>query len=109
MREYRQQRYDRLTNCEYAGVPRWLMEPYVKEFVNTPEQSWFLNDFMDETRRIETTIHDPDALTTRWTLSRDYQRRAEWTIAEYIYQRNNRNFTTDDGNAGIDLEHEVSE
>ena len=52
MRDYGQQRYDRLTNCEYPGVPRWLMEPYVKEFVNTPEQSWFLNDFMNETRRV---------------------------------------------------------
>jgi hypothetical protein len=50
--EYGQQRYDRLTNCEYPGVPRWLWEPYVKEFVNTPQQSWMLNDMMNETRRI---------------------------------------------------------
>lgn len=46
------QRYDRLTRCEYPGVPRWLREPYVKEFVNTPAQSWMLNDFMNETRRV---------------------------------------------------------
>jgi hypothetical protein len=50
--KYGQQRYDRLTNCEYAGVPRWLWEPYIKEFVNTPKQSWMMNDFMNETRRI---------------------------------------------------------
>lgn len=50
--EYGQQRYDRLTNCEYPGVPRWLWEPYIKEFVNTPKQSWMMNDFMNETRRI---------------------------------------------------------
>jgi hypothetical protein len=50
--EYGQQRYDRLTKCEYPGVPRWLWEPYVKEFVNTPKQSWMLNDMMNETRRI---------------------------------------------------------
>jgi hypothetical protein len=50
--EYGQQRYDRLTNCEYPGVPRWLWEPYIKEFVNTPKQSWMFNDFMNETRRI---------------------------------------------------------
>jgi hypothetical protein len=50
--EYGQQRYDRLTNCEYAGVPRWLWEPYVKEFVNTPTQTWMMNDFMNETRRV---------------------------------------------------------
>lgn len=50
--EYGEQRYDRLTNCEYPGVPRWLWEPYVKEFVNLPHQSWFMNDMMNETRRI---------------------------------------------------------
>jgi hypothetical protein len=50
--EYGQQRYDRLTACEYAGVPRWLWEPYIKEFVNTPKQTWMMNDFMNETRRI---------------------------------------------------------
>ncbi len=50
--QYGQQRYDRLTNCEYPGVPRWLWEPYIKEFVNMPQQSWMLNDMMNETRRI---------------------------------------------------------
>lgn len=50
--EYGQQRYDRLTNCEYPGIPRWLWEPYIKEFVNLPYQTWMLNDFMNETRRI---------------------------------------------------------
>jgi hypothetical protein len=50
--KYGEQLYDRLTNCEYPGVPRWLWEPYVKEFVNMPDQSWFMNDMMNETRRI---------------------------------------------------------
>lgn len=50
--KYGEQRYDRLTNCEYPGVPRWLWEPYVKEFVNMPNQSWLMNDMMNETRRI---------------------------------------------------------
>ena len=52
MVEYGQQRFDRLTRCEHAGAARWLWEPYIKEFVNMPQQSWFMNDFMDETRRI---------------------------------------------------------
>lgn len=52
MIEYGEQRYDRLTNCEYPGVPRWIWEPYVKEFVNMPGQSWMMNDMMNETRRI---------------------------------------------------------
>ena len=52
MEVYGQPRFDRLTRCEHAGAARWLWEPYIKEFVNMPHQSWFLNDFMDETRRI---------------------------------------------------------
>jgi len=50
--KFGEQLYDRLTNCEYPGVPRWLWEPYIKEFVNLPDQSWFMNDMMNETRRI---------------------------------------------------------
>ena len=44
--------YDRLTRCEPAGYPRWLLEPYVREFVNTPTQSWWPNDLANDTRRI---------------------------------------------------------
>ncbi len=47
-----EQPYDRLTTCEPAGMPRWLLEPYVREFVNTPDQSWWLNDLANDTRRI---------------------------------------------------------
>jgi hypothetical protein len=52
MEKYGEQLYDRLTTCEHAGVPRWLWEPYIKEFVNLPHQTWLMNDFMDETRRV---------------------------------------------------------
>jgi hypothetical protein len=52
MERYGEQRWDRLTACEYPGVPRWLWEPYVKEFVNMPHQSWMMNDMMNETRRV---------------------------------------------------------
>ena len=44
--------YDRLTSCEPAGMPRWLLEPYVREFINTPTQSWWTNDLGNDTRRI---------------------------------------------------------
>lgn len=52
MVEWGEQPYDRLTHCEYPGLARWFWEPYVREFVNTPDQSWMLNDFMNESRRI---------------------------------------------------------
>ena len=44
--------YDRLTACEPAGYPRWLLEPYVREFVNTPSQSWWPNDLGNDMRRV---------------------------------------------------------
>ena len=44
--------YDRLTHCEPAGMPRWLLEPYSHEFINLPDQSWFINDFANSVRRI---------------------------------------------------------
>lgn len=56
---------------------------------------------------IETTVHDPIALTEPWTTTRVYARHRDWTLTEYICQENNRNFTTEDGKAGIDLEHEA--
>ena len=52
MEELGRVRFDRLTRCEYPGLPRWLWEPYIKEFVNLPHQSWMMNDFMNESRRI---------------------------------------------------------
>jgi len=50
--EHGEQLYDRLTTCQYPGTARWLWEPYVKEFANTPTQTWMLNDLMNETRRV---------------------------------------------------------
>ena len=49
---FNEQPYDRLTTCEATGIPRWLLEPYVREWVNTPDQSWWLNDLANETRRV---------------------------------------------------------
>lgn len=44
--------YDRLAHCEPTGMPRWLLEPYNHEFVNTLKESWFINDFANSIRRI---------------------------------------------------------
>ena len=57
--------------------------------------------------QIETTVHDPEALTKPWISTRDYGRHRDWTLAEYVCQQNNRNFTTEDGKAGINLEHDA--
>ena len=50
--EIGQQYYDRLTHCEPAGYPRNIREPYIREFVNLPHQSWNMNDLANETRRV---------------------------------------------------------
>jgi len=55
--------------------------------------------------QIETTITDPEALAKPLTSTRVYGRHRDWTLAEYQCQQNNRNFTTDDGKAGINLKH----
>ncbi len=47
-----QQVFDRLTRCEFPAMPRWLWEPYGKEFSHSPKQTWMMNDFMNETRRV---------------------------------------------------------
>jgi hypothetical protein len=52
MVEFGEQPYDRLTHCEYPGLARWFWEPYTREFVNTPTQSYWMNDFMNESRRV---------------------------------------------------------
>ena len=46
--------YDRLTHCEPSAYPRWLVEPYHKEFALRPNQVWLMQEFMNETRRVYT-------------------------------------------------------
>ena len=46
--------YDRLTHCEPSAYPRWLVEPYHKEFALGPNQVWLIQEFMNETRRVYT-------------------------------------------------------
>jgi hypothetical protein len=50
--ELGQVKYDRLSDCEPAGYPRVLLEPYSDEFINLPNESYFINDFANSVRRI---------------------------------------------------------
>jgi hypothetical protein len=56
-----------------------------------------------DTMSIETTVTDPEALTTPWTTTRTLARHREWTIREYICEENNRNFLDAQGKAGVKL------
>jgi hypothetical protein len=45
-------RYDRLTDCEPPGMPRFLLEPYTHEFINLPNESYQILDFGPSVRRV---------------------------------------------------------
>lgn len=46
--------WDPLSACLPAGHPRWLTEPFLKEIVVTPKQTWWINEMQSEVRRIYT-------------------------------------------------------
>ncbi|MGC3979740.1 MAG: hypothetical protein QM808_00590 [Steroidobacteraceae bacterium] len=54
--------WDRLSYCLPAGFPRWLTEPFFREFIVTPKQVWMTHEQINETRRIYTDgrSHIPD-------------------------------------------------
>lgn len=61
-----------------------------------------------DTLEVTTTVYDRLALEEPWTTTRRFGRHRDWTLTEYVCQENNRNFTTPDGKAGINLEYEES-
>lgn len=54
---------DNLANCGPAGFPRWLTEPFMREQILTPDESWLATEQMNEIRRIYTDGrgHTPEA------------------------------------------------
>lgn len=54
--------WDRLSDCLPAGFPRMLTEPFLREFIVTPAETWMSHEQVNETRRIYTDGrgHVPD-------------------------------------------------
>lgn len=50
--------WDRLSYCLPTGFPRWLSEPWLREFITTPNQTWLSHEQINETRRIYTDGRD---------------------------------------------------
>lgn len=50
--------YDPLSAGNPAGMPRWLTEPFLRDFAVTPDQSWLINEMMNEVRRVYTDGRD---------------------------------------------------
>lgn len=46
--------YDPLSAGNPAGMPRWMTEPFLKDFAVTPNQTWLINEMMNEVRRVYT-------------------------------------------------------
>ena len=46
--------WDQLSDCLPAGYPRWYTEPFLREFIVTPDETWWINEQQSETRRIYT-------------------------------------------------------
>jgi hypothetical protein len=50
--------FDPLSNCEPAGMPRWIVEPFLREWVVTPQQTYLINEMQNEIRRVYTDGRD---------------------------------------------------
>ena len=46
--------WDSLSNCLPAGFPRWLTEPFLRETIITPGETWWITEQQSEVRRIYT-------------------------------------------------------
>jgi hypothetical protein len=55
--------WDPISTCSPPGVPRWLTEPFLREFIVTPDQTWLVNEMVNDIRRIYTDgrEHLPEA------------------------------------------------
>jgi hypothetical protein len=55
--------WDPISTCAPPGHPRWLTEPFLREFIVTPDQTWLINEMVNDIRRIYTDgrSHPPEA------------------------------------------------
>jgi len=60
--------YDPLSDCRPPGTPRWFTEPFLKEWIVTPDQTWLINEMVNDVRRAYTDgrahTADEDAYAT---------------------------------------------
>ena len=60
--------WDPISTCSPPGHPRWLTEPFLKEFVVTPDQTWLINEMVNDIRRIYTDGREHVAEADRYPL-----------------------------------------
>ena len=59
---------ENLSECGPAGHPRWLREPFLRDFIVTPAQTWLINEMVNEIRRIYTDGRDHLSEADRYPL-----------------------------------------
>src|SRR2546426_3240926 len=60
--------WDPISACSPPGHPRWLTEPFLREFIVTPEQTWLINEMVNDVRRIYTDGRDHVPESDRYPL-----------------------------------------
>jgi len=50
--------WDPISTCSPPGHPRWLTEPFLREFIVTSNQTWLINEMVNDIRRIYTDGRD---------------------------------------------------
>src|SRR5688572_9771005 len=60
--------WDPISTCAPPGHPRWLTEPFLKEFIVSPDQTWLINEMVNDIRRIYTDGRDHPPAADRYPL-----------------------------------------
>jgi hypothetical protein len=60
--------WDPISTCAPPGHPRWLTEPFLREFIVTPGQTWLINEMVNDIRRIYTDGRDHTPPEDRYPL-----------------------------------------
>ena len=53
--------YDPISDCRPPGHPRWATEPFLHEFIVTPDQTLLINEMVNDIRRVYTDGRDHTA------------------------------------------------
>jgi len=94
--------WDPISTCSPPGHPRWLTEPFLRDFVVTPDQTYLINEMMNDIRRIYTDGRDHMDKADRYPLYNgdsigfwDGDKLVIHTnqLREGIYQRRNPDYT----------------
>jgi hypothetical protein len=115
--------WDPISACAPPGVPRWLTEPFTREWIVTPNQTWLINEMVNDIRRVytdgrqhipvEDRIPTPDGDSIGfWDGSKLVMHTNQ--LQAGIYQRGNPDYTdqvetveiwqkTDDKTMGVDV------